>query len=50
MAPGLLLLFLLPRSGILEPDLGDTFAEPRDLCDSLEVLPIGVTIKLKVRL
>lgn len=44
------LMLLLPRPGVLEPDLRDPLAEARDLRDSLQVLPVGVRVQLEVGL
>lgn len=44
------LVLLLTRTAVLEPDLRDTLAEARDLRDSLQVLPVRVGVQLEVRL
>jgi len=43
-------VLLLPRSGVLKPDLRDPFAETSDLRYSLQILAVGIGVKLEVGL
>ena len=43
-------VLLLPRPAVLEPDLRHALAQPRDLRDPLEVLPVGIRVDLEVGL
>ena len=43
-------ILFLPRSAVLEPNLGDAFAQARNLRDSLQILTVGIRIDLKIRL
>ena len=45
-----LLVFLLPRARVLEPDLRDPLAEAGDLGYPLEVLAIGIAVQLEISL
>ena len=52
LTPGLSVVdvLLLPGPAVLEPDLRHPLGEPRDLCDALEVLAVGVRVDLEVGL
>lgn len=43
-------MLLLPRPRILEPNLRNSFAEPRHMRYPLEILPVGIAVQLEVRL
>ena len=43
-----LLVLLLPRPGVLEPDLGDALRESRLLSDALQVLSVRITVDTEV--
>lgn len=45
-----MLVLLLSRTAVLEPDLRDALAEAGDLCDPLQVLSVWVGVQLEVRL
>lgn len=45
-----LLVLLLARARVLEPDLRNALAEARDLRDSFQVLAVRVAVELEVRL
>ena len=45
-----LLMLLLARAGVLEPDLRDPLAESGDLSDPFQVLTVRITVQLEVGL
>lgn len=50
MSLNLAAVLLLPRSGVLKPDLRDPLAETGHLSYSFEILTVGIAVQLKVSL